>query len=210
MVRIKICGITNPEDALCCAESGADAIGFVFYEKSSRYIEPERVSRIVSGLPPFLTTVGVFVNESTERIMEVKAISGVDIVQLHGDETPAFCDSIVSRHIKSIRVRDKAEIDTMHDYTTNLILLDSFSGDEYGGTGNVFDWEFLKGYNFGTKKIILSGGLNSDNVAHAVKYITPWAVDVSSGVERSLGLKDHTKIKNFIEAIKNEDGNENP
>ncbi len=204
MVRIKICGITNIEDALFSVERGAHALGFVFYKNSKRYIDAESTHGIISRLPPFVTTVGVFVNEDMETIRKIKGITGIDLVQLHGDETPAFCNDLGMNYIKACRVSDRSKLDEIGYYNTNLILLDSHSKDGYGGTGEVFDWDLIKEVNFKNKRIILSGGLNPFNVKEAVGKIRPDAVDVSSGVESKPGRKDREKIKKFIEAVKNE------
>lgn len=204
MVRIKICGITKLEDALFSVESGAHALGFVFYRKSKRYIDAESAHGIISQLPPFVTTVGVFVNEEKEMIGRIRDISGVDLVQLHGDEDPDFCNDLGMNYIKACRVSDRRKLDDIGYYNTRLILLDNHSEDSYGGTGEVFNWDLVKGFNFRNKRIILSGGLNPFNVKEAIKIIKPDAVDVSSGVESGPGQKDREKIKKFIEAVKNE------
>lgn len=204
MVRVKICGITNIEDALFSAQQGADALGFIFYRKSSRYIDPSEARAIISELPPFITTVGVFVNEEKEEILNCRTISGIDIVQLHGDEDPEFCNALEMTYIKACRVSGVSELDRLRYYNTNLILLDNHSEDSYGGTGETFNWEIARGYNYMNKSIILSGGLNPLNVKNAVRLLGPDAVDVSSGVESGPGKKDHKKIRQFIEAVKDE------
>ena len=201
-IKIKICGITNLEDALVAANSGADALGFIFVKDSKRYIEPETARDIISKLPPFITKVGVFVNSNLNEIVEIKEKTHIDIAQLHGDETIEFCRSIPFRTIKVIRVKDRSNIELVAQYPDQDILFDTYSDKEYGGTGTTFDWTVLKDLSL-SKKVILSGGLNSDNVAEAVKVVVPYAVDVSSGVEARPGKKDHNKIKRFIEAIKN-------
>ena len=204
MVRVKICGITRSEDAIDAAYLGADALGFVFYSGSKRYIDPGAASKIIKSLPPFITPVGVFVNEDKKRIQEVKSVSGIDLVQIHGDEDPDFCNSLGMKYIKACRVTDRDSLENIRYYNTSFILLDSHSEDSYGGTGRTFNWKDASSYNFFGKSIILSGGLNSDNVRNAINLVNPYAVDVSSGVESAPGIKDHTKLKDFIEAIKNE------
>ncbi|MEK6223337.1 MAG: phosphoribosylanthranilate isomerase [Thermodesulfobacteriales bacterium] len=200
--KIKICGITNMEDAQAAADFGADALGFIFYKQSKRYIDPEVAKRIISALPPFLTTVGVFVNQDLDEISEIKEMTGIQVAQLHGDETPEFASLLPLEVIKAIRVKDKSDLDRVAQYSGQAILFDTYSDIEYGGTGESFDWGILKTKPI-SGDIILSGGLNPDNVLEAIKIVKPYAVDVSSGVEIAPGKKDHKKIKKFIEAIKN-------
>jgi len=204
MVRVKICGITNPDDAVFAAEAGADALGFVFYRNSRRFIEPEKVADIISILPPFTKSVGVFVDADIEQIRSYTDLSGVDIVQLHGNETPDFCNGLGMNHIKAVRIVDRKSLQELKYYKTNLILLDNYSNESFGGTGDSFNWDEVIGYNFDNKKIILSGGLKPENVKKAINILKPDAVDVSSGVENSPGIKNHDKIKKFIQAVRNE------
>lgn len=200
--KIKICGITNMEDAQAAAEYGADALGFIFYKESKRYVDPQVAKSIISSLPPFITTVGVFVNQGMDEISQIKEATGIQVAQLHGDETPEFVSSLPIDVIKVIRVKDKSDLDKVAQYSAQAILFDTYSDKEYGGTGESFDWEILNNLS-SEKKVILSGGLNPENVLEAVQIVRPYAVDVSSGVEDTPGKKDHTKIKKFIEAIKN-------
>lgn len=200
--KIKICGITNIEDAQAAVEFGADALGFIFYKKSKRYIDPQVAAKIISSLPPFLAKVGVFVNQSMEEIAQIREAAGINAAQLHGDEAPEFVSSISFETIKAIRVKDETDLDKVAQYSAQAILFDTYSDKQYGGTGKSFDWGILKDFSH-TKHIILSGGLNPENVLDAVTIVRPYAVDVSSGVEAQPGKKDHTKIKKFIEAIKN-------
>ena len=202
MTRIKICGITNREDALKAAELGADALGFIFYTASRRYIDPEEASKIIKKLPPFITTVGVFVNPSLDEINSVKQKTGIDVVQLHGDESPEFCMMIPHKLIKAIRIKAKIDRDEVELYPVQAILFDTHSEGNYGGTGKSFNWDILRNLDV-SKNIILSGGLTPENVSQALEVVKPYGVDVSTGVEDSPGKKNHMKLREFIEAVKN-------
>ncbi len=201
MVRVKICGITNENDASSAAGLGADALGFIFYKGSKRYIDPKEAGRIISSLPPFVSAVGVFVNQSIEEIKEYARLSGIDTVQLHGDETPVFCEEVPYKMIKAVRVKDAVNIAEVELYPVRAILFDKHSDEMYGGTGSRFDWGVLKGLEI-SKKIILSGGLTPENVSQAVRLVKPYGVDVSTGVEDAPGKKNHEKMRKFIEAVK--------
>ncbi len=201
MVRIKICGITNIEDALLAIDLGADALGFMFYKESKRYIKPEKAHNIILKLPPFITTVGVFVNQELDDIRNIKEESGFDVFQLHGDESPDFCKNF-ERTIKTIRVKEDINPKEIEPYPVQAILFDTYSTKGYGGTGESFRWEILKSLNT-SKKIILSGGLTPENVAQAIRTVNPYGVDVSTGIEEYPGKKNLEKIKKFIEAARN-------
>lgn len=206
--RIKICGLTRPEDVNAAIHSGVDAIGFVFYKKSSRYIAPEVAARLISLVPPFVTTVGLFVNESNDEIKKILAQAKVDLLQFHGDESPSECELIsnaVARpYIRAMRVQsDMAAQDLIkyhQDYVKAQGVLCDAWVDGYGGGGQTFDWslipERLSSY------IILSGGLSPDNVHQAVSTVRPYAVDVSSGVEQSKGIKSAELITQFIAQVR--------
>lgn len=201
MTKVKICGITNMEDALAAVNYGADALGFVFYYKSPRYVTPERAREIIAQLPPFVSTVGVFANETHEKMKEILEFSGIDILQLHGDEPPDTC-YIWHRVIRALRVRDFSDLKLLEACKVSAFLLDTYSAESYGGTGQTFDWDIaIEAKRFG--RIILSGGLNPDNVEKAVRYVRPYAIDVSSGIEEEKGKKDLKKMKEFIERAKN-------
>lgn len=200
--KIKICGITNIEDAICAVEAGADALGFVFYKKSPRNVTPEVVKQIVAMLPPFVTTVGLFVNTAPEKIKKIMALTGLDTIQLHGDETPADCSLLPYRVIKAVRVKNADSLVGISAYEVAALLLDAWSDDQYGGSGESFDWQLAKQFT-AQVPLILAGGLNPDNIAQAIMMVKPYAVDVSSGVEISPGCKDHQKIKHFIQQVKN-------
>jgi phosphoribosylanthranilate isomerase len=202
MTRVKICGITEFEDARDAALLGVDAIGLNFYPKSPRYIDAGRAAQIIEKLPPFVTTVGVFVNHPDPQNLEDFAVSlGLHAVQLHGNETPDYCSMIQRvKVIKAIRVDSNFRVDTLRAYGARTFLLDACSPDQFGGTGRSFNWELVFGANaFGS--IIIAGGLNPDNVAEVVGTLHPFAVDVASGVESRPGKKDYEKMRRFIEAV---------
>jgi len=201
MVKVKICGITNLEDAILSVETGADALGFVFYDKSPRHILPELASEIIHHLPPFVQTVGLFVNDNPARINLISDSCGLDIVQLHGDETPAFCTKLNRRVIKALRVRDITSLEEMTRFKVAAFLLDAWSPAAYGGTGQTFNWDIAE---IAAKNscVVLAGGLTVENVAEAIRKTRPYAVDVSSSLELSPGKKDFAKICAFIKNAK--------
>jgi len=200
MVKVKVCGITSLKDAEKAVELGVDALGFNFYPKSPRFITKVRARDIIRMLPPFVTPVGIFVNETMDKIMEFMYFSGVRVLQLHGEETPEFCMRMSRPVIKAIRVAGPESIRGLPRYPVMAFLLDSAT-EAYGGSGQSFDWNLaVEAKKFG--KIILSGGLNPENVAEAIEKVRPYAVDVCSGVESEPGIKDHAKLKIFIEKIK--------
>ena len=201
LTRIKICGITNREDALCAVDAGADALGFVFYEKSPRYVLPEKVRQIISELPPFVTTVGLFVNAAPDTIRQTMRISGLNVIQLHGDESAEDCRLNPYPVIKAVRIKDADSLAGIDRYNVSALLLDAWNDQQYGGTGESFDWQLAKSLTAG-QPLILAGGLNPDNVAEAIRVVNPYGVDVSSGVEVSPGHKDHNKIRKFIQQVR--------
>ena len=204
MVKVKICGITSYDDASVAVEAGADALGFVFYDKSPRFINPVRAAGIIAKLPPFIQAIGLFVNEETDQVNWTADYCGLDIVQLHGDETPEDCLEVKRRVIKAFRIQKIISIDPLEkyqDYQVSGYLLDAWSPDAYGGTGRTFNWELAQSAKqYGP--VILAGGLTPDNVAEAIRVVNPYGVDVSSGVESSLGKKDADKVREFIRAAK--------
>jgi phosphoribosylanthranilate isomerase len=202
MVKVKICGITNIDDAMAAVDFGADALGFVFFKKSPRYVLPEEAAAIIRELPPFIQTIGVFANEPRENIEAVIATSQIDLVQLHGDEPPAMC-RLTRRVVKGIRIKSLDSLAPLGRYApyVSAFLLDAYTPDKLGGTGMIFNWDIaVEAKQFG--RIILAGGLTPDNVSKAVKYVKPYGVDISSGVELAKGKKDHEKMKLFIERAK--------
>lgn len=199
-MKIKICGITNIEDAMCAIHYGTYALGFVFYEKSPRSVTPEEAGKIIAALPPFITTVGVFVDEKKENIDEIIKVSGIDCVQLHGNELPEMCVNWPCV-IKAIRVKDPTYVQNLDIYKTRAILLDTYVPGMPGGTGEVFNWNIAK--NIASQKnVILAGGLNAENVKNAINNVNPYAIDVSSSLEKKPGIKDHEKIRIFMEEAK--------
>ncbi len=206
MTKVKICGITNLEDALLSAKFGADALGFNFYEKSPRYIAPEKARKIIEQLSANVLKVGVFVNESLEKIIETASIAKLDALQLHGEETPAFASKLKSQTnleiIKAFRVSPKFKPDDVLQYKVDAILLDAYSAKEHGGTGETFDWEIAKRVREIFPKMYLAGGLSQENVADAIFEVKPFAVDACSCLESIKGRKDLAKIKVFLFAVK--------
>ena len=201
MIPTKICGITNLSDAQAAAIHGASAIGFIFYEKSSRAISIEDAKFISGHLSNDISKVGVFVNHDKAFIEEAIRSVSLNIIQLHGDETPGFCKQFDVPVLKALRIKDKASFSVMSDFNVDGFLLDTFSNKQYGGTGETFDWSILNEQI--DTPIILSGGLNPDNILDAIDSVNPAAIDVNSGVELSPGKKDHQKINLLFENLKN-------
>lgn len=200
-VRVKICGLTNMEDALFAACEGADALGFVFYKGSPRYIEPAAAAEIIRMLPPFVTPVGVFVDEG-EGVVREAIKSGIRVLQFHGSEPPPYCRAFGMPYVKAFRVRDMESVEGVEAYDdASAYLLDTYSEKEFGGTGTAFNWDVAI-YAKQHGRIVLAGGLTPDNIAEAVRVVRPYAVDVSSGVEADKGRKDHEKVRAFIRAAK--------
>lgn len=201
--KIKICGITQKEQGIAIAELGADALGFILYPKSPRFLMPERIKEIVGQLPPFTKTVGVFVNEPVEVITSVLSKTGLDLAQLSGEESPAYCAALSQTGfawIKSFRVKDSFDFKYLQQFPGRYFLLDAWSATEYGGTGKAFDWKLLQ-QNVDNHKIILAGGINSDNVEQAILQTHPYAIDVSSGVEERPGIKSLAKVEQLIHRV---------
>ncbi len=202
MVRVKICGITRPEDAVAAADAGADAIGLLFYAKSRRCVSRERAAAILAELPPFVTPVALFVNEAVETIKSICDELGVRTVQLHGDEPPAVARELAPLTvIKAFRVGSPADPEAMAGYPASAYLLDTRVEGSYGGTGESFDWALAaRARRYG--RIIVAGGLTPENVAEAVRVARPFGVDASSGVESAPGVKDKAKVAAFVAAAR--------
>ena len=202
MVNIKICGITNLEDALLAAELGADALGFIFYPKSPRKVAPETAREIIAQLPPFVASVGVFVDEAAATVRDLVARVGLDWVQLHGQESPEYCRSLGPKVIKGFRIMDEKSLLELEPYRDGVqaFLLDTYKKGQVGGTGEVFDWRLARAaQKYG--RIILAGGLRPENVAQAIAAAQPDAVDAASGTEAAPGKKDPAKLRAFFKAI---------
>jgi phosphoribosylanthranilate isomerase len=205
--RIKICGITRPEDAQLVADAGADAIGLVFYAASPRSVDAESAARIVSGLPPFVSVVALFVNEPVESIRRILDSVAIDMIQFHGDESADFCRQFGRPYLKALRVKPGMDLlGASREYDdARGILLDTWQEGLPGGTGKTFDWTEAKA-KF-SRPLVLAGGLNPANVASAIELVAPAAVDVSGGVESAPGIKDGAAITEFISAVRTADQN---
>lgn len=205
MTRIKICGITREQDLQAAVAAGADALGFVFYAKSPRNIDAAQAAALLRALPPFVSSVGLFVNPETDFVRDVLAQAPLDVLQFHGDETPEFCRQFGRPYLKAIRVRAGVNlIECAARYAdAQGLLLDAYVEGVQGGTGESFDWGLIPAEL--AAKVVLSGGLNPGNVATAVRAVRPYAVDVSSGVEASKGIKDAAKVAAFTNEVRNVD-----
>ncbi len=203
MVRVKICGITNYEDAYAACSYGADAIGFVF-AKSPRRVTSENVRSIIEGLPPYIVTVGVFVNEEKKRACKIARDCNLTCIQFHGDESPEYCRDFKGGHkiIKAIRVHDDRSLAHLNKYDVDAFLLDTFVQGRRGGTGFKFDWDLAVEAKGCGKPIILAGGIGVENVEEAIQKVAPYAIDVSSAVEYAPGKKDHNLMKALIEKVR--------
>ena len=199
MLKIKICGITNLDDALLCESEGADALGFIFYKKSKRYIEPELVKNIVKHLSPFTMKVGVFVNDSVDFINKTASELNLNAVQLHGEESPDIIEKINLPVIKSFRINNEFDFSILEKYSNNSFLFDTYSDSVYGGTGKIFNWELIPKEI--KNKIILAGGISIDNIEDIFTNVKPDAVDISSSLESEPGRKDKDKVKEFFKKI---------
>jgi phosphoribosylanthranilate isomerase len=204
-VAVKICGITRVEDGVAAALAGAHAIGFVFHPRSPRYLAPRRAAEIALTLPPFVSTVGVFVDPPREFVLEVLSAVQLGLLQFHGDEDPAFCGQFSVPYIKGVRVRPGIDLlQCASDFRdARGMLLDAFVEGNHGGTGKAFDWSLIPPSL--PLPVVLSGGLDAGNVADAIRRVRPWAVDVSSGVEVQKGIKDAARIAAFMQGVRNAD-----
>jgi phosphoribosylanthranilate isomerase len=204
MVKVKICGITNPEDATLAVALGVDALGFIF-APSPRQVSPENAQRIIDSLPPFVQKVGVFVDGDLRSIQDIKDFCGLDVIQLHGDESPDFCQEFMPETIKAFRLKNDSSLQPIRRYQgkVSALLLDTYQEGLKGGTGKPFEWGLaVKARGFGIP-VILSGGLGPSNIARAVLTVRPYAIDVNSSIERRPGIKDPVLMKQLMEKVKN-------
>lgn len=201
-IRVKICGITRREDALAAVASGADAIGFVFWERSARFVSPADARKITECLPPFVHTVGVYVNPEKTWVEESAATAGLSLLQFHGDEPPEFCNRFHLPYIKALRVKEGLDLlqCAQHYEGARSLVLDAYQADMPGGTGRVFDWGLIPADL--PIPWVLSGGLHPENIMAAIRHACPPAVDVSSGVELAPGIKDPDKIAAFMQGVR--------
>lgn len=204
-IKVKVCGITSAEDAMAAVEAGADALGFIFYEKSPRYVAPAVAGRIIAALPPLVMPVGVFVNERLSTVRSVMDACGLGMAQLHGDENPPYCQELSRPAMKALRLKDRGSLLALAEYQgrggVRGFVLDAFSDIAYGGTGQITDWNLAAEVAKSTR-VLLAGGLTPENVADAIRSVRPYGVDVSSGVESAPGKKDHAKIRAFLDAVR--------
>ncbi len=205
MVTVKVCGMTNEADARAAVEAGADALGFICYRKSPRFVEPNVIKRIVATLPPFVVPVGVFVNEEAQTVRAVMDDTGLMLAQLHGDESAAYCEQLGRPAIKAFRIKGPTAMLALAEYQgragIRAFLLDAYSDQVYGGTGQVVDWASAAQVAKATR-VVLAGGLTPENVGEAIRAVRPYGVDVSSGVESAPGRKDHARVRAFVEAVR--------
>jgi phosphoribosylanthranilate isomerase len=200
-VKVKICGVRTLEEAVAALDAGADALGFNFWPRSPRYIAPEAAREITRSVSPLASLIGVFVNEETRRIEEIVSVAGLSAVQLHGDETPEFCERMSSiKVIKAFRVGADFNVEVIRSYPVSMALLDTSIKGSYGGTGRRFDWRVVVEAKQ-IAPVMLAGGLSIENVAEAIQHVRPFAVDVCSGVEAEPGRKDLNKLRKFMAAV---------
>lgn len=204
MTRVKVCGITNLEDAWTAIEAGTDALGFVFVPNTPRYIEPDDANAIMRQIPPLVTTIGLFVNAGSTQIRDVATNCRLDAIQLHGNESPELCHSLNLKIIKAFRIKESEPLNILSKFQVDAYLLDTYVKGKLGGTGKTFDWNLAyRAKKYG--QIILAGGLNPSNVSTAINQVKPYAVDVSSGVEAEPGRKDPKKVRDFIRTVRETD-----
>lgn len=203
MTRIKICGITNKKDAIEASRLGVDMLGFVFYGKSPRYVEAKTARDIIDEVPNGIKKVGVFVDEDGSRVSEIVSYCELDMVQFHGDEAPEYCAKFKDglEVIKAFRIKDKKSLAEVNSYGVDYYMLDNYSKGAKGGTGEAFEWGIISDFKF-LKPVILSGGLTFGNVTKAIRKVLPYAVDVSSGVEKNPGIKDLKLMTSFVETVR--------
>lgn len=202
MIGVKVCGITNIGDAYVAAESGADALGFIFYPKSQRYVAPAKAKEMIQKLPPEIIRVGVFVNHEIQEVKAIVQFCGLNLIQLHGDESPEYCAQFpMSSLVKAVSCQTEEEIQELKNYPVAAILMDAREAGHYGGTGKKSDWRLAIKIKE-THPLILAGGLNRENIREAIERVKPQAVDINSGVEISPGKKDPNKIREIMKIVR--------
>jgi phosphoribosylanthranilate isomerase len=206
--RVKICGITNHEDAANAVAAGADALGFIFFRGSTRYIAPGKAAEICAQVPAFVSTVGLFVNEPLAEVNRIMYTVGASLAQFHGDESPSYCEAVKGRYMKALRATSREQLNAEAQVfkSAQAILVDTASDGKFGGTGKTFDWCMLPELD---RPLVLAGGLNAANVGAAIRATNPYAVDVSGGVERRTGIKDVAEMRDFVEAVRSVDRRNN-
>lgn len=203
MMHLKYCGFTNEQDLKFAYSFGIRIFGFIFYTKSPRYVTPQQVYAMTKGIPPFVIKVGVFVNESASVIQETIQTAGLSCIQLHGDESPEFCQEFHCPVIKAFRIYDEQDLTCLSDYSVSAVLLDSKVPDQYGGSGQSFDWSLARKASQHTQSpLILSGGIHLHNIERAIKEVSPYAIDMSSGIEIAPGQKDPDKMRVIATLVK--------
>lgn len=202
MTKVKVCGITNDDDMMKAAVHGAWAVGFIFVKASPRYVSPSRVRKMLEKLPPFVTPVGVFANQSERAVKDILKFTRISTVQFHGEEPPKYCKRFTEcKIIKAFRVRDIFDFSQVSRYKVDAYLFDTYQENVLGGSGQTFNWDLLKGQKF-ERPVILSGGLQGENVLQAIETLQPYAVDVCSGIEKEPGQKDPRKLRTFLDLVK--------
>jgi phosphoribosylanthranilate isomerase len=201
-IRIKICGITRLEDAKIAASLGVDALGFIFYQKSPRVIKPEDAAAIIRELPPFVSRVGVFVDEEIERVVAIARATGIDTVQLHGSESPRYCGKVPLPVIKAFSIEPSSDLALLEQYHVSGFLLDTWHSGRRGGTGKTFDWSIASAACAKFDHVILAGGLNPSNMVEALTTVHPYGVDINSGVEIKPGIKNPHKMREAVQIVR--------
>ncbi|MBN2037634.1 MAG: phosphoribosylanthranilate isomerase [Chitinispirillaceae bacterium] len=201
-MRIKICGITRFEDAKVAAGLGVDALGFIFYQRSPRYIPPEEAALIIKQLPPFISRVGVFVDEEPEKVVAIARVTGIDTIQLHGTESPRYCSKMPLPVIKAFSIEPGSDLSLLEQYHVSGFLLDTWAGGKRGGTGKTFDWSIARNACIKYDRIILAGGLNPTNLEEALETVHPYGVDINSGVEIKPGIKNPRKMHDAVRTVR--------
>jgi len=203
MTLVKICGITNLDDALAALDAGADALGFNFYPRSPRYIKPETAGRIIENVPDEVLTVGVFVNEALAVVEKTTSVAGISAIQLHGTESPEYCKALEGRYlIKVFATGSEFKPETVLDYQVKAIMLDAYDGKTFGGSGKLSDWSIARKTRELFPALFLAGGLSAENVSEAIDRVNPYAVDACSQLENEPGQKDHARVRDFVAAVR--------